>query len=79
MEKEAERLEEGNASAKKSVPMPFVTVWQDEAGAIQIKLGNGITPVNAVALLELGVFRYKATLLPSIAPRPARSPDSSEP
>lgn len=78
-EKFEEEKEASNLAQNRQACLPFVTVWQDESGAIQIKLGNGITPVNAVALLELGVFRYKATLLPSIAPRPVRSPEGSEP
>ena len=59
--------------------LPFVTLWQDETGVIQIKLGNDITPVNAVALLELGSFRYKAGILPSSSPRPAQAPEGSTP
>ena len=59
--------------------MPFVTLWQDETGVIQIKLGNDLTPVNAVALLELGSFRYKASLLPAISPRSTQAPENSAP
>lgn len=66
-------------TAQQSDSLPFVTLWQDKTGVIQIKLGNNLTPVNAVALLELGLFRYKASLLPAISPRPAQAPQGSEP
>ena len=71
----------GSAKAAQNQPraLPFVTLWQDEAGVIQIKLGNDLTPVNAVALLELGSFRYKAGLLPVISPRPTQAPNGSAP
>jgi len=67
------------AAQSQPLSLPFVTLWQDEAGVIQIKLGNNITPVNAIALLELGNLRYKVMLLPSVSPRPAQAPEGSIP
>jgi len=78
-DKPGQPMDKTQIDAKEKPLVPYVTLWQDETGVIQVKLGNNLTPVNAIALLEMGLFRYKTMLLPAVSPRSVNAPKNSEP